>query len=83
MFHFIPLLNLKTVSIVHDGRNTEVKVGHLPVDKMEDLRMGSAVELSFDSLRVRVRGELLAGVLSDQKQCIVLGIGDFELVSAE
>ncbi len=83
MFHFIPLLNLKTVSIVHDGRNTEVKVGHLPVDKMEDLHMGSAVELSFDSLRVRVRGELLAGVLSDQKQCIVLGIGDFELVSAE
>lgn len=81
--HFPPLLNLKAVSIVHDGRDTEVKVRHLPVNKVEDLRMGSAVELSFDSLRVCVRSELLAGVLSDQKQCVILRVGDFEFVSAE
>lgn len=78
-----PLFNLKAVSIVHDGGDAEVKIRHPPVDKMEDLCAGPAVKLCFDSLRVCVRGELLAGVLSDQKQCIVLRVGDLEFVSAE
>lgn len=68
---------------MHDGRDAEVKVRHLPVEKVEDLRVRAAVELGFDSLRVCVRGELLAGVLSHQKQRIVLGVGNLELVSAE
>lgn len=68
---------------MYDGRDTEVKVRHLPVQKVEDLCTGPAVELSFDSLRVCVRGELLAGVLCDQKQCVVLRVGDLELVGAD
>lgn len=50
---------------------------------MEDLCTGPAVELGFDSLRVCVRSELLARVLSDQKQRVALGVGDLEFVSAE
>lgn len=68
---------------MHYGRDTEVKVRHSPVDKVEDLCSGPAVELGFDSLRVCVRGELLAGVLSDKKQCVGVGVRDFEFVSAE
>lgn len=68
---------------MHVGRQTEVKVGHLPVEKVEGLCKGPAVELGFDSLRVCVGRELLARVLSDQKQCVVLRVGDLELVSAE
>lgn len=41
------------------------------------------MELGFDSLRVCVRGELLARVLGDQKQGVVLGVGDLEFVSAD
>ena len=78
-----PLFHLKAVSILHDGRDTEVKVWHPPVDKVKDLCLGPAVELSFDALRVCVWGQLLAGVLSDQKQCVVLRVGDLEFVSAE
>lgn len=74
---------MKAVSILHDSRDTEVKVRHRPVDKVEDLCTGPAVELGFDALRVCVRGQLLGGVLSDQKQCIVLRVGDLEFVSAE
>lgn len=66
-----------------DGRDTEVKVRHLPVDKMEDMCSGPAVELGFDSLRVCVWGELLAGVLSDQKQCVVLRVGNLEFESTD
>lgn len=68
---------------MHDGRDTEVKVRHPPVDKMEDLYTRPTVELGFDSLRVCVRGELLAGVLSDQKQCVVLRVRNLEFESAE
>lgn len=66
-----------------DGRDAKVKVGYPPVHKVEDVCTKTAVELSFDSLRVCVRGELLAGVLSDQKQCVVLGVGDPEFVSTQ
>lgn len=81
--HSPALFNLKAVSIVHEGRDTEVKVRYLPEDKVEDLCTGPAVELGFDSLRVRVWGELLPGVPSDQKQCVGVGVWDLELVSAE
>lgn len=81
--HSLPLFNLKAVSVLHDGRDAEVEVRHSPVDKVEDLCTGPAVELGFDSLRVCVRSELLAGVLSDQKQCIVLRVREAEFVSAE
>lgn len=83
LLHSPPLFNLKAVSILHDGRDTEVKVRHLPIHKVEDLCARPAVELSFDSLRVCVWGQLLAGVLSDQKQCIVFRVGDLKFVSAE
>lgn len=83
LLHTPPLFNVKAVSIVHNSWNTEVKVRHPPVKKVEDVCTGPAVELSFDSLRVCVRGELLAGVLSDQKQCVVLRVGDLELVGAD
>lgn len=73
---------MKAVSVVDDGGDTEVKVRHSPVEKMEDVRSGPAVELGFDSLRVRVRGELLASVLGDQEQSVVLGVGNLEFVSA-
>lgn len=81
--HHPPLFYQKAVSIVHVSWETEVKAGHLPVEKVEGLCKRPAVELGFDSLRVRVRCQLLARVLCDQKQCIVLGVGDLELVSAE
>lgn len=68
---------------MHDGRDTEVKVSYPPVDKVEDVCKGPAVELGFDPLRVCVRGELLTGVLSDQKQCVGVRVRDLELVSAE
>lgn len=68
---------------MHIGWDTDVKVGHLPVEKVKGLCMGPAVELGFDSLRVCVRGELLACGLGDQKQCKVLRVRDLELVSAE
>lgn len=68
---------------MHVSWETEVKAGHLPVEKVEGLCKWSAVELGFDSLRVRVRRQLLARVLCDQKQRVALGVGDFELVSAE
>lgn len=42
-----------------------------------------AVQLGFDSLRVRVGAELLAGFLGNQKQRVVLSVGDLELVGAE
>lgn len=61
----------------------EIKVRDPPVDEVEGLCKGPTVELGFDALRVCVRGQLLAGVLSDQKQCVVLGVGDLEFVSAE
>lgn len=83
LFHSPPLFNLKAVSILHDSRNTEVEVGHPPVEKVEDVCTGLAVELGFDALRVCVRGQLLAGVFCDQKQCVVLRVSDFELVCAE
>lgn len=41
------------------------------------------MELGFDSLRVRVRGELLARVLRDQKHGVVLRVVDLEFVSAK
>lgn len=68
---------------MHDGRDAEVQVRHPPVEEVEGLHEGPAVELGFDSLRVCVRGELLAGVLSDQKQSVVLGVGDLELIRTE
>lgn len=68
---------------MYDGRDTEVKVRHPPVDKMEDLCTRPAVQLGFDSLRVCIRGELLAGVLGDQKQCVVLRVGNLEFESTE
>lgn len=81
--HSPPLFDLKAVSIVYDGGDTDVKVRHLPVQKVEDLCTGPAVELGFYSLRVCVRGELLAGVLGDQKQCVVFRVRDLELVGAD
>lgn len=68
---------------MHHGGDADVQVGHPPVEKVEDLCPQPAVELGFDSLGVCVGGELLTRVLSDQKQCVVLGVGDLELVSAE
>lgn len=65
------LFNLKAVPV---RINAEVKVGYPPVDKMEDVCAWSTVELSFDFLRVCVRGELLASVLCHKKQRIVLGV---------
>lgn len=72
-----------TVSIVHDGRDKEVKVRYPPVDKVEGVCTGPTVELCFDSLRVCVRGELLAGALNDQEQCVGVRVRDLELVGAE
>lgn len=74
---------MKAVSIVHDGRDTEVEVWDPPVDKVEDLCPGPAVELGFDPLRVCVRSQLLASVLGGQKQCEGVRVRDLELVSAE
>lgn len=68
---------------MHVGRETEVKVWHLLVDKVEDVCEGPAVELGFDSLWVCVGGELLAHVLSDQKQRVVLWVRDSELARTE
>lgn len=42
-----------------------------------------AVYLCFDSLGVCVRGKLLTGCLSDEKEGVVLGVMNFELVGAE
>lgn len=74
---------MKAVSIVHVGRETEVKVRHLLVDEVEDVCEGPAVELGFDSLWVCVGGELLARVISDQKQRIVLWVRDSKLARTE
>lgn len=74
---------MKAVSIAHVGRQTEVKVRHLLVEKVKGVCEGPAVELGFDPLRVCVWGELLARVLRHQKQCVVLGVRDPKLVSAE
>lgn len=41
------------------------------------------MELGFDALGVRVGRQLLAGVLCDQEQCVVLRVRDSELVGAE
>lgn len=68
---------------MHVCRQTEMKVRHLLVEKVEGVCEGPAVELGFDSLRVCVWGELLARVLRHQKQCIVLRVRDSKLVSAE
>lgn len=68
---------------MHDCGDTEVQVGHFPVEKVEDLCSRPAVELSFDPLGVSVRGELLTRLLCDQKQCIVLGVRDLELVGTK
>lgn len=68
---------------MRDGRDAEVQVGHLPVDEVEDVRERPAVQLGFDPLGVRVRGELLARVVGDQEQGVVLRVGDLELVGAE
>lgn len=65
-----------------DG-DAEVQVGHLPVDEVEDVRERPAVQLGFDPLGVRVRGELLARVVGDQEQGVILRVGDLELVGAE
>lgn len=66
-----------------DSWYTQVKVGHSAVDKMEWLRVWVAVYLRFDSLGVCVRGKLLTGCLSDEKEGVVLGVMNFELVGAE
>lgn len=50
---------------MHDAGDAEVQVVHPPVDEVEDLSARPAVELGFDSLRVSVWGELLAGFLVD------------------
>lgn len=68
---------------MHDGRDTEVEVRYPLVDKAEDLGPGPAVELGVDPLRVCVRGQLLATVLGDQKQCEGVSIRDLELVSTK
>lgn len=68
---------------MHDAGDAEVQVVHPPVDEVEDLSARPAVELGFDSLRVRVWGELLAGFLVDQKQSAVLRVGDPELLGAQ
>lgn len=60
-----------------------MKVRHLLVEEVKGVCEGPAVELGFDPLRVCVWGELLARVLSHQKQGVVLGVGDSKLVSAE
>lgn len=75
-----PLISLDTISSVDDSGDTEVKVQHPPVDKVKYLGVGPTVKLSLDFLRVCVRCELLTGVLSDQKQCVVLRVWDLELV---
>lgn len=72
-----------SISILHDGRHTEVKVRHPPVDEVEGLSSGSAQQLTLDALRVRVRSQLLARVLGNQEQCVVLRVGDLEFVGAE
>lgn len=60
-----------------------MKVRHLLVEEVKGVCEGPAVELGFDPLRVCVWGELLARVLSHQKQGVVLGVRDSKLVSAE
>ena len=41
------------------------------------------MDLCFDSLRVRVWRQLLARFLGDQKQGMVFGVGNLELVGAK
>lgn len=65
------------------SRDAEVQVLHPPVDEVKDMRVRPAVQLRFDLLGVRVRSELLARVLGDKEQAVVLGVRDFELVGAE
>lgn len=74
---------MKAVPIVHVGRETQVKVRHLLVEKVKGVCEGPAVELRLDPLGVCVWGELLARVLRHQKQCVFLGVGDSKLVGAE
>lgn len=50
---------------------------------MEDERERPAVQLGFDPLGVRVGGQLLAGVLGDQEQGVVLRVRGLELAGAE
>lgn len=50
---------------------------------MEGVRQRAAVELGFDPLGMRVQSQLLAGVLGDQEQRVVLRVGDLEFVSAQ
>lgn len=71
----------EAVPILQDA--AEVQVGHPPVDEVEDVRERPAVQLGFDPLGVRVRSQLLARVLGDQEQGVVLRVGDLELVGAE
>lgn len=80
---FLPRSVLLAVSVALAGWDAEVQVGHPPVDEMEGLNARAAVDLSFDSLRVRVRRQLLARLLGDQKEGVVFRIEDFELVGAE
>lgn len=65
---------------MQDGGDTEAEV---PVDKVEVVSPRPAVELGFDPLRVGVRGQLLAGVRGDQKQCEGVRVRDVKLVSAQ
>lgn len=74
---------MKAVSIAHVGWQTEVKIRHLLVEKVERVCEGPTVELGFDPLRVCVWGELLARVLRHQKQCVVLRVRNSKLVRTE
>lgn len=65
------------------GDRQFVEVRDTSEDEVEWCCLGSAVELGFDLLGVCVRGELLAGTLRQQKEGVVLRVGNFELFSAD
>lgn len=60
-----PLIKLKVLSVLPLGWDAEVKVGDLPVEEVEGVCPGPAVEFGFDSLGMCVRSELLPRLLGD------------------
>lgn len=77
------LIRVKSLSVLAISWRAEVKVGALSVEKVKGVCAGPAVELSLDSLGMRVGRELLPRLLGDQEQCVLLGLLDLQLLSAE
>lgn len=70
------LIKPGTLPVLPVGGDAEVEVGDLPVKKVKGVCSGPAVELSFDSLGMCVRSELLRRLLHNQKQGVLLRLVD-------